>query len=54
MWRNLLRKIGMWLVMKGLRMLYKRVDRNNDSKLSMQEIKQFAKDVRKYLKALTG
>ena len=47
-------KIGMWLVRKGLKMLYKRVDRNNDSKLSMKEIKRFAKEVRSYLKELTG
>lgn len=52
MWTRIARKIGMWLVYRGLKMLYRRVDKNNDGALQKKEIKAFVKDVRKYLNKL--
>jgi len=49
-WRRLIRKIGMFLVMRGLKILWNRIDKNNDGKLEKKEIKAFVKDVKNYLK----
>jgi len=49
-WRRLIRKIGMFLVMRGLQILWNKIDRNKDGKLETQEIKKFVKDVKNYLK----
>ena len=49
-WKRLIRKIGMFLVMRGLKILWNRIDKNNDGKLEKKEIKAFVKDVKNYLK----
>lgn len=40
----------MFLVMRGLKILWNRIDKNNDGKLEKKEIKAFVKDVKNYLK----
>lgn len=49
-WKRLIRKIGMFLVKRGLKILWNRIDKNNDGKLEKKEIKAFVKDVKNYLK----
>ena len=48
-WKNLIKKLSVWLVIKGLNHLFDLIDKDNNGEISKAEIQAFIKNVRNRL-----
>lgn len=49
MWKKILKKMALFFLKMSLKSLFNAIDKNNDGKLSKQEIKEFVNTVRSFM-----